>query len=493
MSRSGCRRQSTSFVARKRNASVVVLAVAALACGGDSAGPAPSTPRIDYVDGAIEPILVARAAVVIEGFGFGDSQSTGTVQFARLGGGTEVASVAPGTWSDRSIRVLVPDSATSGALTVTSAVGRTLSTTVHVLPRVLFEPLTLTWQGRTAFPRAPVGVALVTGSELVGPAIVVTLYAAGGAEPLGGDSVLVPDSAVFIARSVPGGAIGSWTRPRDLPAPRAFAAAAFANRFNSRYDGRALYVIGGTDSTGRARATVFRSLATSDTALGPFFPIEPLPVPLAGAIAVVRRGRIYVMGGTDSLGRPQANVFVGRIGLDGHIDGWYAQPSLSGPRAYGGGLVLNGRVVIFGGIQDSVRLGGGLDVLPARLAGADTARVSLTSGFLTGPWAAAGVPLAEGRSQFATLPLGDVVFLVGGMYGGAGTNAAETIAAAVEGDSLSSFAGPVGANTIAGSGGGTLIGPAGVTWLDADGSWHGIVLGGIDLVTRLRRDGAWGF
>ncbi len=156
-------------------------------------------------------------------------------------------------------------------------------------------------------------------------------------------------------------------------------------------------------------------------------------------------------------------------------------------------MVLNDHVAVFGGIQDSAPLGGGLGAAPLRLAAADTARVSLASGFLSGAWAVAGAPLPEGRSQFATLPLGDAVLIVGGMYGGAATNSAETLAAAIGGDSLSGFTGPVGANSIAGAGGGTLIGPAGASWIDADGSWHGIVLGGIDLATRLRRDGAWGF
>src|SRR2546426_6196904 len=58
----------------------------------------------------------------------------------------------------------------------------------------------------------------------------------------------------------------------------------------------------------------------------------------AGALAVVTRGRIYVIGGTDSVGRPRQNVFVGRIGLEGHIDGWYVQPLLPTPRAYGGAV-----------------------------------------------------------------------------------------------------------------------------------------------------------
>jgi len=469
--------------------------VGALACGGSSFGPPASTPRIDYVDGAIEPLLVRGQMVVIEGFGFGDTQGTGMVGFARVGGGVTVATVTAGGWSDHSVRAVVPGSATGGPLTVTPAIGRGLSATVHVLPRVTFDPATLTWQARTAFPRAPAGVALVAGSEPAGGALRVTLYAAGGAEPLGGsgDSAMVPDSAVFVARAAPSGPIGQWSRPRDLPTRRAFATAVLANRYNSRFDGRALYVIGGIDSSGRARATVYQALLAVDTALAAFTPIEPLPTPVAGAVAVVRRGRIYVMGGADSLGHPQLHVYVGRIGVDGHIDGWYTQPALPGPRAYGGGAVFDSRVAVFGGIADSAPTGGGLDVAPARLATSDTARVSLASGFFTAPWAAAGPLLPEGRSQFATLPLGDVTLVVGGVYGGAPGNSAETMAAVAAGDSLGAFTGPVGANTIAGQGGGILVGPAGASWLDADGSHHGIIVGGIDLVTRLRRDGVWGF
>ncbi len=79
------------------------------------------------------------------------------------------------------------------------------------------------------------------------------------------------------------------------------------------------------------------------------------------------------------------------------------------------------------------------------------------------------------------------------MYGGAATNDAETLAAAVIGDSLGLFTGPVGAGTIAAQGGGTLVGPAGVTWRESDGSRHALVIGGIDLNTGLRKAGVWGF
>ena len=480
-------------MAPRVRASLVPLALGAvLACGGSATGPAASTPRVDFVDGAIEPLLVGGQAIVIEGFGFGDSQGTGAINFPKMGGGAVPAPIPPGGWSDRLLRAMVPDSAASGLLTVTSAAGRRLTATIHVLPHVAFAPAALTWQSRPAFLGAPAGVALAVATEPQASGLKIAVYAAGGGEPLGGDSAIAPKATVFATQVTPGGAISGWTPLPGLPAARAYAAAVAANRFNSRLNGRALYVIGGVDSAGRARATVFQALGSADT-LGAFTTIEALPAPVAGAMAVVRRGRIYVMGGADSLGRPQTNVFVGRIGLDGHIDGWFVEPSLPTPRAYGGGVVLDDHVAVFAGVADSAPPGGGLDTLRARLTTADTAPTSLVSGFFTGGWAAAAAPLAQGRSQFATLTFGDVILVVGGVYAGAVGGGAETLAASISGDSLGSFTGPVGVNSIFALGGGALVGPAGITWLDGDGTGHALVVGGVDLVSRERRAAVWGF
>ncbi len=474
------------------------MAAALLACGGEAAGPPPAAPAIAYVDGALEPILVRGQAVVLEGLGFGATQ--GNVTFARAGGGEVTAPVAtPADWSDLAIRTTVPDDAASGTLAVTTAGGLRLTATVHVLPRVAFDTATLTWTSRGSFPQAPVGVALAAAEIPSATGVATTLYAAGGAEQIGLE--LVSDSGVYVAHTGAGGLVGPWVRQRDatdfssrvLPVRRAFAAAAVATRYNSRFPGSALYVIGGIDTSGRAQASVLAADVSADSVVARFTPLEPLPAPVAGAIAVVRRGRVYVIGGTDSLGRPQQDVLVGRIGLNGHIDGWYVQPPLPAPRAYGGGVVLDDRTVAFGGVADSVPPGGGLDPGTARLASSDTAAVSLVSGFFTGGWAPGAALLPAGRSQFATLDLGNVVLLVGGMYAGAATNSAETIAAAVVGDSLAPFTAAAGISTIAGQGGGTLIEPSGVTWREADGSPRGLVLGGIDLSTGLRKAGVWGF
>jgi hypothetical protein len=471
------------------------------ACYG-ATGPTPTTPRIDYVDGALEPILVRGQSTVIEGFGFGAVQGTGTVTFA-AGTGSSVAIVPDSaSWSDREIRVTVPDSAVSGTVAVTTGAGQRYTSSVLVLARVTFNTAAFTWHVRTDFPQSPVGVALAAAEYPAGSTLRTVLYAAGGAEPIGGDSALIADSAVYVAQVSTGGAIGAWTRQHDttaaakhhgLPVRRVFAASVVATRFNSRYDGTRLYVIGGIDSSGTAQASVLTAPVTPDSVTGAFQFVEPLPAPVAGAIAVVRGGRLYVIGGVDPTGRPRTSVFVGRIGLDGHIDGWYQEPALPGARAFGGAVVLDDRVVTFGGIADSADLGGGLDPTPARLVTSDTAPLSRFTGFLSGAWAPGAALLPEGRSQFATLQVGSAVLVVGGLCDGGVACPSESVAAETAPDSLGAFAGPAAANTISGQGVNTLVGPAGAVWREGDGSYHGIVVGGMDLASRLRVAGAWGF
>jgi hypothetical protein len=311
---------------------------------------------------------------------------------------------------------------------------------------------------------------------------------------------MTPDSGVYVAHAIAGtGMIDGWVRQHDtLPSPRAFAAAVVATRYNSRFSGNALYLIGGIDTTGTAQASVLVAGVTADSVSGHFTFLEPLPAPVAGAAAVVRHGRIYVIGGTDATGHAQNTVYVGRIGADGHIDGWFTQPPLATPRAYEGGVARDTRVYAVGGEADSVPPGGGLDSGTQRLVTADTAAVSPFSGFFTGGWGTGPALLPEARSQFALLDLGATVLAVGGVYAGASGNAAETLSAIATNDSLGPFTGPVGTNRIAGLTclgvpAGTLVGPAGVTWREADGTPRGLVVGGVDLVTQTARSCAWGF
>lgn len=481
------------------------LLACAAACEGTGGGPSLPTARIDYVEGAIEPIVAPGQRVLIEGFGFGAARGTGAVRFGALDAG-----VTDSAWADFSITATVPAAVPIGpvTLTVITAAGRALTAAAHVIPAPAIDPATIAWQRRTDFPRSPVGVALAAAEFPSGAGMAVTLYAAGGAEPLssGGQTAMVPDSGAYVARALPGGNTTPWVRQRDtsnaertrvLPLPRAFAAAVVATRHNSRLPGNVLYVIGGINTAGVPQATVLGADVSADSITSRFAFLEPLPAPVAGAIAVVRRGRIYVIGGTDAAGRPQRTAFVGRIGRDGHIDGWYPQPLLPGPRAYGGGVVRDERISAIGGLADSVPPGGGLDPATPRLVTSDTARVSLISGFFTGLWGAGPNLLPEARSQFALLDLGNTVVIVGGMYAGAATNAAETLAAPVSGDTVGPFVAAatnrIGDQMCGTQSAGTLIGPTGVTWREATGTPRAVVLGGIDLATEVRRACVWGF
>jgi hypothetical protein len=221
-----------------------------LGCGGDASGPVFATARLDYVDGAIEPILTRGERIVLEGFGFGAARGSGAVRFARVGGGETDAPVVDSAWSPLAITATVPDSAASGTLTVITGTGRHLTATVHVIAAPAFDTATLVWQSRSPFPNAPVGVALAAAEFPASAALNTTLYAAGGAEPFdtGGQITMVPDSGVYVARANAGGggAIDAWVRQRDttdatrsrvLPVPRAFAAAVVATRHNSRLPG----------------------------------------------------------------------------------------------------------------------------------------------------------------------------------------------------------------------------------------------------------------
>lgn len=334
------------------------------ACTG-ATEPGPPVPRIDFVDGAIEPILTAGQNTVIEGFGFGAAPGTG-ITFPAAGGGTVNAAIDAAGWGDEVIRVVVPATAASGTLTVHTATGLSLSTVVHVFPGVPFDTAGFQWHSLTPFPQSPVGVALAAAEYPAGSGLTTSLYAVGGAELIGGDSTLLPDSGVYVAQVQPTNSIGSWARQRDtsfvdsshaLPVRLAFASSAVATRYNSRLNASELFVIGGIDTAGNAQATVYVAAVSRTGVTSAFFPIEPLPAPVAGAIAVTRRGRIYVFGGVDSAGRPQTHAFIGRVGLDGRIDGWFTAPPLTGARAYGGGVVLDDRALVYGGIADSADLG----------------------------------------------------------------------------------------------------------------------------------------
>ena len=222
-------------------------------CGSNSSSSSPPV-RIDYVAGAIEPVLTRGEQFVVEGYGFGDD--SGLVLFTRIGGGTVERAVPAASWTPFAIAVTVPDSAAAGRVGfgIETAAGVRVTATINVLPRATVDPATLTWLSRGTFPGATSGIALAAAQFPGIGSLPTSLYAAGGADAPG----LTPDSIagrrVYIARVTAGGAraIGAWDPSRLPPSPRAVAPPAVGAPFKLRFPGNALYGLDRLDEAATA-------------------------------------------------------------------------------------------------------------------------------------------------------------------------------------------------------------------------------------------------
>ena len=123
----------------------------------------------------------------------------------------------------------------------------------------------------------------------------------------------------------------AWRRVAPLPQPVAGGLAVV--------DGGFLFVLGGRDEAG-ALDTAF----IYDPAADNWRPIAPLPAPRADAAGGALLGMIYVVGGRDGEG-PQDSCFV----YDPAADGWDECPAMLLPRAGAGATVLLNKLYVVGG------------------------------------------------------------------------------------------------------------------------------------------------
>src|SRR3989442_6801745 len=214
-------------------AAAALIATPAGACSGGGTTPNLPSARIDYMDGAIEPIIARGERFVIEGLGWGPAREK--VRSPRIGGGPVDVTVADSDWTSFTIATAVPYSVIAGRTSLTGATagGVLLSAVIHILPPPSFNPSTFTWTARTTYPGAPAGVALAAAEFPNATGLRATLYTAGGAEPM----QMTPDSGVYVAHTIVagGGRIRKLGRPRGVnevapppgpPPPPTFSAAA---------------------------------------------------------------------------------------------------------------------------------------------------------------------------------------------------------------------------------------------------------------------------
>jgi N-acetylneuraminic acid mutarotase len=110
-------------------------------------------------------------------------------------------------------------------------------------------------------------------------------------------------------------------------------------------DGK-LYAIGGLEGLGQ---TPVDTVYIYDPEVGSWEAGVALPHAIGGAAALVRHGKIHLLGGRMPTGISDSHLI-----YDPDLGGWSYGEGLLGPRAYHGAASLDGRIIVFGGRSGSL-------------------------------------------------------------------------------------------------------------------------------------------
>ena len=442
----------------------------------------PVAPTLLYVNGATRPSANGGSTVILEGEAFGDIQGTGQVLFSNGAGGTIAATIAsPDDWTDTFILTSLPAGAATGEVKVKTATGTSAALVLTLVSNAQFSPSTIQWTQTTSMPVGVSGhaaaFAVIQGATTTNNFVYVT----GGA-----DSTYAPRTSVWSASVLGTGQIGTWTSQSALPAGRAFHASAVATPFNSRVKGPGfLYVLGGaTDATGAPTNTIYRAPVTADGGLGAWESLGTLPAALHSTDAVIFRGEIYVAGGSTTGNAPVATVYRSRLDSLGALGPWQTMTALPSARTYHGLAQFGGYLYVFGGESaalppnDASAASSG-----TRMSEVAYAKLDLRTGAINSAgWTVNGSSLTKAVGKHTAVVAGGNVLITGGLYNGASTGSSEESYAQLRTDgTVSSFSGATGSHTIASAGGNNLFNHAALSYVDANGVAHVLVIGGDDV------------
>jgi hypothetical protein len=444
----------------------------------------PVAPTLSYVNGATRPSANGGSTVILEGAAFGDVQGTGQVLFSDGAGGSVAATIAtPDDWTDSFIVTTLPAAAATGDVRIKTATGTSAPLVLTLASNSQFSPSTIQW---TKTATLPVGVsghsaafATVQGTTSASNVVYVT----GGA-----DDTNAPRTSVWSAGVLAGGQLAAWTALSPLPSGRAFHTSLVATPFNSRVKGVGyLYVLGGTtDAAGAPSNTIYRAPLAADGTLGTWEPSGTLPAALHSTDAVLFRGDIYIAGGSTTGNAPVATVYRARIDSLGALGTWQTLSPLPSTRSYHGLSQFGGYLYVFGGESATMSPNDGSTASSStRMSEVAYAKLDLRTGAIgTTGWVVNSSSLSKGVGKHTAVVAGGSVLVTGGLYNGASTGSSEESYAQLRTDgTVSSFSGATGSHTIASAGGSNLFNHAALSYVDANGVAHVLVLGGDDVNT----------
>ncbi|GAC1685406.1 MAG: hypothetical protein NVS9B3_03700 [Gemmatimonadaceae bacterium] len=446
-------------------------------------------PTIARVNGATRPSGLIGMTVLIEGTALGDAKH-GKVFFLGTAGAPIQAAIVDSVndWTNSFIVTTVPQGTVSpSAVYVQTATGTTSQIPFTLIATSGFSPSAITWARAADLPAKLQGlgalfVPVVTGS---GTTLTQTnyVYVVGGAA----DVTNVATPSVMQATIPASGGITAWAlSTNQLPAARAYHAYATATSSNAPVDsltGGFLYVLGGVDALGKTVNTVYVSKLDLTGAVGPWTTTTPLPAAVHSGSATVFRGFVYLTGGADSLNATTPLAYRAAIKSDGTLGSWTPTAPMPTKSAFHVITNFGPYLYVVGG--DS----GAVATVTASQSGTELgsvnlARINLRTGDLAAGWLSQPA-LGKARSKHGLLATQGALFVTSGIYSGLPGSSENTYATiAGDGTLAGSWNGATGSNTIGGLLGYSLYNQAAVTYVDAAGKGHVLVLGGANRASQ---------
>ena len=436
------------------------------------------SPTVARVNGVTKPTGLIGMTVLIEGDAFGDAKH-GKVYFSS--GGTQLqATIADSAndWTNNYIVTSVPSGTpTSSQIIVQTATGSSIAISFNLISGATFSPSVINWTQTAALPQPlqGLGAVFVPAANASNPANYV--FVVGGAA----DQTNLATTAVYRAQAQQSGALSSWASDAtQLPSRRAYHATAAASAYTAALDTMTteayLYVVGGIDSSGTTVNTVLYSKVALDGSNGPWQSATPLPVALHSASAVVFRGYLYVMGGASGTNAPSAGAWRAAVNPDGTLGAWQSMASLPSGASYQGLVNFGPYLYAVGGDANSTSptqstTSGG------EMSSTLLARVNLRTGDLAASWAPL-TSMSKGRSKHNTVVGGGYLFTTSGVYAGQAGSSENTYSQINADGTVGSWNGATGTNTISTLLGYDLYNEAAISFVDASGKGHVLVLGG---------------
>jgi hypothetical protein len=457
---------------------LVGAAMSVVACGGDKAtGPACSSakPVLERVNGVSVPTGLVGMTVMVEGAQLGDG-GCGQVYFLGDGGTRIAANVVGADWTNQFVITTVPaGTADTSKIWVETSAGVSDSVDFYLISGSTFSPSNISWTSTSAMPQALQGLGAAFVPVERGAQKQNLVFALGGAA----DQTGIATRSVYRAQVAQSGALGSWTDAvAQLPAARAFHTVATATRYTAPLDtltAAHLFVIGGVDETGATVSTVFSAPVSLDGSVGAWKTATALPAAVHAAGAVVFRGYLYVTGGADGQNRPVAAAYRAKIAATGTLGAWETIPALPSATAFHTMVNFGPYLYVVGGDRGTV--------VPTlnTTSGTETGdayvgRVNVRDGSIPS-WAAVTSP-NKARAKHGMITAGGALLVTSGVYSGQAGSSENSYAVINADGTLASWNGATGSNTIDVVLGYALYNEAAVSFVDANGIGHVLVLGG---------------